>query len=267
MSTLSAPALDVLKLAVADHRTIRLPIITDRNVFAQIQLALTRLAGGGSWDRRELAYVYQQDPRPDLERLTGTTVIPTPCPTRDKEMSYWPTPTPLAQLLAKGLDIPEGGKVLEPSAGDGQLVRAIRDAYPFAHIDAVEPNDGRRIALQASGGSGLHVFSWTFEEYAQKLAEGEQVLFDAVVMNPPFTLPGHRYAWAEHLVLAWDLLRPGGQLRAIVPASLDYGRQRPIAAARALLTAAGAVWGPAPAGAFLGAGTGVHTLIVEATKP
>src|SRR6185503_19963603 len=136
---------------------------------------------------------------------------------------------------------------------------------------AVEPNEGRRMALRLSGGSGLQVWAATFEEYAQKVrAESDNtpcdVLFDAVVMNPPFALPGRRYAWAEHMVLAWGLLRDGGQLRAIVPASLEYGRQRPIAAARALIGDAGGSWRKAPDGAFHAAGTGVHTLIVEATR-
>lgn len=267
MITMSEQALQALRMAVADHNTVRIPIITDRKVWVEIDRALSRIAGGSRWDRRAQAHVYNQDPRAALEQLTGNAVIPPPCVTRDKELSYWATPTPLAQLLIDDLDLPEGGRVLEPSAGDGQLVRALQDAYPLVHIDAVEPDNGRRIVLRTSGGAGLHVWDSTFEDYVEAWrVVKDPVLFDAVVMNPPFTLPSRRYAWAEHLALAWDLLRPGGQLRAIVPASLGFGRQRPIAAARALIGAAGGSFRPAPDAAFRGSGTDISTMIVEAVK-
>lgn len=262
---LSAAALDALQLAVADYRSVRLPIITDRKVYVEVDRALSRLAGGGRWNTRERAHLYDRDPRPDLQTLTGTAVLPPPCPTRDKELSYWATPPPLAATLIDGLDLQPGARVLEPSAGDGALVRALHEAHPHVHITAIEPDQGRRTVLCCTGPTGLHVWDGTLEDYAA-FAGPAGIRFDAVVMNPPFTLPDRRYAWAEHLTLAWDRLLPGGRLRAIVPASLEYGRQRPIAAARALLTDAGGTWREAPNGAFQASGTGVHTLIVDATK-
>lgn len=266
MTMLSAEALEALRGAVADHRSIRCPIITDRKVYAQVDRALSRLAGGGRWDRKERAHVYDQDPRPGLETLTGTAVIPPPCPTRDKELSYWATPPALAAELIAGLGLEQGSFVLEPSAGDGALVRAVHKAYHDVLVTAVEPDQARRTVLRMCGTEWwLHLWKGTFEDYAA-VASSDGARFDAVVMNPPFTLPGRRYAWAEHLTLAWDLLAPGGQLRAIVPASLEFGRQRPIAAARALIGAAGGTFRPSPAGAFNTSGTNVHTLIVEATR-
>lgn len=262
---LTEEALAMLRLATADHNTVRVPVITDRRVFAQVGRTLERLAGGGRWDRKVLAYVYQRDPREDLERVTGSRVIPTPCATRDKELSYWATPPALARELVDGLPLGPGHRVLEPSAGDGALVRAVRERYPDARVTAVEPDWGRWMVLcHQFGEYPTDVIVWptsTFEDYVVAAAG---VQFDAVVMNPPFTLPGRRYAWAEHLMMAWDLLAPGGQLRAIVPASLEYGRQRLIAAARDMIEASGS-WRKAPDGAFRASGTGVHVLIVEAT--
>jgi len=264
---LSPEALGALRYAVADHNSIKVPIITDRKVYIEVDRALSRLAGGGHWDRKARAHIYQQDPRPGLEALTQSKVIPPPCATRDKELSYWQTPPALAAELVAGLDLPPGSRVLEPSAGDGALVRAIQSAYPDVHITAVEPDSGRRTVLRMTGAVGLRVWDCTLEEYALAwMADETPEPFDVVVMNPPFTLPDHRYAWAEHLTLAWDLLLPGGQLRAIVPNSLEYGRQRPIAAARNLITQAGGTWRKTGPGAFQPSGTGVATLIVEATR-
>lgn len=265
MTSLSAEALGALRYAVADHQSIKLPIITDRKVYAQVDRALSGIAGGGRWDRKSRAHVYSRDPRPDLAALTGLAVIPPPSPNRDKELSYWATPPALAKELVDGLGLQSGMRVLEPSAGDGALVRALRSAYPQVHVTAVEPDSARRTVLRMNGTEGLHVWNGTFEDYVE-FAEPAGILFDAVIMNPPFTLPGRRYAWAEHFALAWNRLVPGGQLRAVVPASLEYGRQRLIVTARALLTEVGGTWSSSPDGAFRSSGTNVHALIVEATR-
>ncbi|MGH7743399.1 MAG: methyltransferase [Candidatus Dormibacteria bacterium] len=265
MTELTEEALGFLRMATADHNTVRVPIITDRKVWIQVGRTLERLAGGGRWDRKAQAYVYQRDPREDLERVTGSRVIPPPCATRDKELSYWATPPALAKELVAGLPLDPGHCVLEPSAGDGALVRAVREQHPQARVTAVEPDPARWTVLSAQFAlsDGIVWPATTFEEYA---ADAAGVRFDAVVMNPPFTLRGRRYAWAEHLVLAWGLLRPGGYLRAIVPSSVGYGRQRHIALARSVIEYAGGSWRAAGDGAFRGSGTGVHALIVEAAK-
>jgi phospholipid N-methyltransferase len=263
--TLTPAARDVLQGAVADHNTIRTPIITDRATYTEVHQVLGRLAGGGHWDTRERAFVYHRDPRQDLQTLTGTVVVPPPSAYRDKEMSYWPTPPALAADLVADLDLQPGSRVLEPSAGDGALVRAVRDAYLSVHITAVEPDLGRRTYLRRTGPVGMHVWDGTLEDYAA-FAGPAGIRFDAVVMNPPFTLPGQRYAWAQHLTLAWDRLLPGGLLRAIVPPSLEFGRQRPVAAVRDLVTDVGGSWRKTGPGAFRMSGTDVHTLIVTATK-
>lgn len=267
MSALSPAAVEVLRGAVADARTIRLPVMLDRRTYMEVDRALSRIAGGGRWDRRAGAHVFSRDPRPDLERLTGAPALPPPLASRDKALSYWATPAALAALLVDGLGPqPDGAVVLEPSAGCGSLVRAVRAAWPGAHIDAVEvdPTRAKLLERHLDDDPAATVFPGSFEQHAGLI--GGAPAYDLVAMNPPFTLPGDRYAWAAHVELAWSLLKRGGQLRAIVPASLGFSRVRRIAAVRDLIRAAGGTWTPAPAGSFRPAGTDVHTLIVEATR-
>jgi hypothetical protein len=260
---LTAEALAVLAGAVADYRTVRVPVVTNRRVYVEVDEVLSRLAGGGRWDSSERAHVYHRDPRPDLERLTGERVMPPPSAVLDKELSYWATPPALAAQVAEVVaGLPAGARVLEPSAGDGALARAILTANPGVCLVCVEVDPGRQRVLERAG---FNVHRCPFETYASEDYHAPRCA--AVVMNPPFTAPGDRYAWTLHLELAWSLLAPGGHLRAIVPASLGYGRQRRIAAVRGLINDNGGSWSDAPDEAFKASGTSVRTLIVEATKP
>ncbi len=67
---------------------------------------------------------------------------------------YFVTPPELAQWVlhhCTDLDVlPAGARVLEPSAGDGAFVRAVRQINPDVQITAVEPNAERAAKL------GLH---------------------------------------------------------------------------------------------------------------
>jgi hypothetical protein len=264
-SGLSPEALAVLSGAAADHRAVWLAAFpSSREVLVEIEQAMARI--GGRWDTRDRAYLFARDPREQLEKLTGVPALPPPSPARDRELSYWPTPPALAAEVAEVVrDLPAGARVLEPSAGDGALVRAISAARPDVHLTCVEVDSFRAKTLSRAYGGPCPdaIYCQPFEEYA---AERTPAPFHAVVMNPPFTLPGDRLAWVTHLELAWSLLAEGGELRAIVPASLEFGQQKRITAIRELILAAGGSWRPAPEGAFRMAGTDVRTLIVEATR-
>lgn len=134
---------------------------------------------------------------------------------------YVPTPAALAAELVSmyGEVRSTPGRrlrVLEPSAGVGRFVRAIRAQLgaEWCEITAVEP-DARR-ARQIPADDAVSVVVDTFEAYARGAADR----FDVIVMNPPFVIPGRPTMWVKHLRLAWELLAPGGRLVAILPASV-----------------------------------------------
>lgn len=133
------------------------------------------------------------------------------------EAGYVPTPPYLAELLCgwpwHTLGDPGRPQVLEPSAGQGVLVEAILDKDPDAQVVAVEPDPGRAAAIGRHDGQ-VQVHTTTFEAYTQTAAGP---LFDAVVANPPWSAPEHPRLWVEHILLAWQLLAPGGRLAAIIP--------------------------------------------------
>jgi len=190
--------------------------------------------------------------------------------TPDPALSFWPTPYDVADdlvylLLQPWHHLGEGVRVLEPSAGEGHLARAIRHHLPRAHITAVEPSHTRAESLRRLAatppphrfppGHNLPSAYWprprpvvdevvesTLENYLANVAltafTGEWQPYHLVVMNPPFTLKGRPEAWAEHVLAIYHdpyLLTPGGVLGAVVPHVVKGGQSKKVRAIRELL--------------------------------
>lgn len=196
--------------------------------------------------------------------------------TPDPAMSFWPTPAEVADDLMHWLLEPwhgqgEGVRVLEPSAGEGHLIHAIRRHLPHAHLTAVEPSAVRADSLRAL--HGVDVVASTLEHYlttvtAQALA-GEWRPFDLVVMNPPFTLAGRPETWAEHIKALFNdpyLLAPGGAIGAVVPRILMTGKSKLVRTVRGLVADCGGVEECAR-GAFASVEAQVSTSLMWIQKP
>ena len=161
-----------------------------------------------------------------------------------------------------------GARVLEPSAGDGALVAAVLRSNPQVAVTAVEPHLVRAQACAdrtAEGGADVTVHVGTFEQYAASAAR-TGVIFDAVVMNPPFAVAGQADIWLDHLRAAWHLLRPGGRLVAVVPAGFAFRSSGIHADARAFVEHYG-THHLLPDGAFAETGAQVAARVVRMTKP
>ncbi|WP_258555741.1 LPD38 domain-containing protein [Aeromonas sp. ARM81] len=123
---------------------------------------------------------------------------------RNAFIDFFPTPESHAADLVALAGIEPGMTVLEPSAGHGMLAEAARAAG--AKVDAVELAGDLREILQAKG-FGLVGSDFMATTPAQS--------YDAVVMNPPFSGDMD----VDHVRHAYDHLKPGGRLVAIVSAT------------------------------------------------
>ncbi|WP_421323190.1 LPD38 domain-containing protein [Aeromonas veronii] len=123
---------------------------------------------------------------------------------RNAFIDFFPTPESHAADLVALAGIEPGMTVLEPSAGHGMLAEAARAAG--AKVDAVELAVDLREILQAKG-FGLVGGDFIDTTPAQS--------YDAVVMNPPFSNDMD----IDHVRHAYDHLKPGGRLVAIVSAT------------------------------------------------
>ena len=169
---------------------------------------------------------------------------------------YFPTPKALVDELVMEAEIHNGQRVLEPSAGKGSIADAIRDEAPGATVEVVEPVGDLRTILQAKG---YDVVGYDFLEYNP----GE--IYDRVVMNPPF----EDYQDVTHVLHAYDLLKPGGRLVAIMGEGPFFRSDKKGAAWRAWLEEHGGTSRKNEAGAFQSSDrpTGVATRTVVVDKP
>lgn len=176
---------------------------------------------------------------------------------------FFPTPRTLAAQVAQLANIMPGHSVLEPSAGLGDLADAVKTAEPNANVFCIEIRPSLREILRLKGhtviGSDFMADDWFLDpEY-----KGPRVgSFDRVVMNPPF----ENGQDGEHVQRAYNVLKPGGHLVAIMSTGPFFRTDRKAQTFQAFINEHGYDQLPVPAGAFQGAEafrtTGVQCCIV-----
>jgi hypothetical protein len=115
---------------------------------------------------------------------------------------FFPTPRAIIRRMLAAAAIEPTHRVLEPSAGKGDILDAIRREHPDVDLSAVERNLTLQGVLTAKGyGDIVH-----YEDFLE-----HQGVYDRVCMNPPF----EQSADVEHIRKAYDLLAPGGRVVAI----------------------------------------------------
>jgi len=201
---------------------VRITERLDPVLWQAVATVLARM--GGRYQTSRSAFGFGFDPRPAVRELIASGK----CRTVAQTEGFVATSGDLAEELTtrpySDLErMPRGSRVLEPSAGYGAIAAAVLEANDEIEVVAVEPNTDRAAMLHALG-ERVKVVAATFEEYAAGRGNGE--LFDAVVMNPPFAVPGKPTLWIDHVMLAWNMLEPGGRLVAVVPNGLTFRGDR-----------------------------------------
>jgi len=175
---------------------------------------------------------------------------------------YFPTQTPVIEIMLRRARIENGMKVLEPEAGSGYIADAIRTAYPGAWIHTIEINPRLRDLLVLKGYQVLGD-DFLSDEWPERFSWIDQSrgLFDRIVMNPPF----ERQQDLEHIRHAYKFLATGGILVSVLSPSFEFRSDRKSTEFRDWLQEVNATWENLPDGAFKASGTGVSTrlLVVE----
>lgn len=180
------------------HMAVRPPMSDEE--YDAIKYRIERI--GGHWRERFGGFLFTENPLPHLqERTTWEPIVQNEYEQWKISRQFYPTPAHLAEKVCALAEIQEDSVVLEPSAGHGALLDPIKKC---GSIIAVEIDGENASVLKEKG---YDTYNMPFEEAVTKLPK-----VDRVVMNPPFS--GQRDI--KHIMMAYDLLKPGGILVGIM---------------------------------------------------
>ncbi len=163
---------------------------------------------------------------------------------------FFPTPKPIVEQMLDIADIQEGDKVLEPSAGKGDIADAIKEQTD--NLDVIELAGDPRKILEAKEHNIVG------DDFLQQ--EGS---YDKIIMNPPF----EKFQDIDHVRHAYDLLNDGGRVVAIMGAGVNNSRSK-AKEFRQWVEDLGGTIEPLPEGSFKSSfrPTGVNTVLVTVDK-
>lgn len=243
-------AVEILRRSTITATTVILPPgQLDRKLYEQFDKALR--AAGGKWDRRQRLHEFTEDPRQAL----GLTLVTGEAVNQRQLKQAFYTPDPVAVRLVARLNLQPGHRILEPSCGDGSLIRAVLKAQP--RVSKIVGIDTDAKALdKVEKDPRIHLKCCDFLTVAPKAD------YDCIPMNPPFT----RGSDAEHVVHAVKFLRSGGRLAAITSCGWETGKSKKAQALRAMLDQYDWKTEKIAPGAFKSSGTSIGTVLLTIVK-
>ncbi len=141
------------------------------------------------------------------------------------DLQQFSTPPAEALLIVSAAGICAGMAVLEPSAGTGNIAVLARLTGTIVDTNEIDPRRRNLLEMQ-----GFTPTAFDAERLNNLLPPNK--LYDAIVMNPPFSatggrVHGHNTAFgARHVEQALLRLKPGGRLVAIVGRGMALDRPK-----------------------------------------
>lgn len=222
----------------------------DRKLYLDVKKWLDGIGGG--WSRKHKGFHFPDGlPEDLLSQLQAGERV-----NLKQEYQFFPTPDAVLDIIEEHIwdYVSPFAKILEPSAGDGQIVRL----------------------LQRLGAGAVDVFEIQ-ERLHDKLPEAARVLgtdfmqsthydppqYDLVVANPPFT----RGQDMEHVQMMLRHTKRGGRVVSVMSPHFTFAENSNAKYFRQVLSAV-RYWEKIelPKGSFSSSGTGVDTVLVIIDK-
>jgi len=241
--------IEIISRSVIDEEGLTLPgEMLERKQYEDVD-AFLKLAGA-KWHKGKKRHLFKSEAaREKIKSLLTTGEL-----LNEKKLyQAFYTPESIATELARLADIASGMSCLEPSAGAGAIALAAQAAG--AVVTCCELNPDAVKALETHG------FTPITSDFLA-LSPPDYPAFDRVLMNPPFT----ENQDIKHVLHAFQFLKPGGKLYAIMSPGFTTGDNKTRSNFRAFLADHGRIVQDLPEGTFKESGTNVRTVIVEVTR-
>lgn len=184
----------------------------DKHTLAEARAVIESIGGiPDSTTKHSTFWRFDYEPADVLAEIVTSGCVPD-----TSSHQFYPTPENVAAAAVELAEIGPDHVCLEPQAGHGDLAQHM----PKERTRCVEIAPLRCSVLKARG---FNVEQGDFIEWATGAPQ-----FDRIVCNPPFS----EGRWKHHTETAAKLVRPGGRLVAILPASARNGFTLPGMACR-----------------------------------
>ncbi|MCR4826221.1 MAG: methyltransferase [Bacteroidales bacterium] len=204
--------------------------------------------GGGKWNTQKQGFTFDFD----AGRVCGILMQGKRC-NLAQEFQYFATPDTVAdRVCAKFSSLSSDMTILEPSAGRGSLVRAIRRRCPDAMVDCYELMPENKEFLIKE--EGVVLKGDNFEECKDS--------YQRIIANPPF----NKNQDIKHVLRMYDLLEPGGEMSVVMSRHWQIAHEKTCTDFRTWLASVDAVVEDIDEGEFKESGTSIATALVYIKK-
>jgi type I restriction-modification system DNA methylase subunit len=200
---------------------------------------------GGKWNRKHQGFLFPLDPTELLGKVAEGKVV-----NEKKTYQFFGTPDELADRMVELLQPQDSDGILEPSAGNGALVKALNRYLPGKLVQCYELMPVNRIQLEQ-----IPTVILLGEDFLKSSLEFK---YDRIIANPPFS----KNQDIEHIKRMYDLLRPGGRLVTIASTHWTFANGKKETAFREWLEQVNASIEELPRDTFKESGTTVGATLI-----
>lgn len=239
---------EILKDCKIEGNVVKLPDIElDRKTYIEVTNKLNLI--GGKWKGGKIGgFVFDEDPTELLDQISNGE-------SRNikKEFQFFGTPDKLADRLVELAEIEPGHTILEPSAGQGAIVKAIQRRIPGIKVNAFE--------LMPLNQTFLNKFDNLSLLGTDFLTECN-TSYNRIIANPPF----NKNQDIDHILKMYSCLNDGGRLVTVASKHWQHAGNKKETTFRKWLEDINANILEVPAGEFKESGTTVATCIIVINK-
>lgn len=199
---------EVLQNCTVEGTVIKLPNTQlDRKLYQEVAKSLELI--GGKWKGGKVfGFVFLTDPTDLLEEIANGEKR-----NLKKEFQFFATPDKLADELVYLADLKQHDTILEPSAGQGSIIKAINNVCDVVP-DCFELMDVNKVILKKS--------EFSFNLIGDDFFNNKGKTYSKIIANPPFT----KNQDIDHLKEMYECLSRGGRLVCITSESWVNGSQK-----------------------------------------
>ena len=243
--------IEILEQGTIEGNIFKLPSIQlERKLYEKVSKAIAGV--NGKWNKKQGGFVFEHDEVEHfIERLKSGEKI-----NLKKDFQMFFTPENVADYVVSnylyGYTKSEISKmdILEPSAGQGSLIKSFRKEYPNAKFFAVEMEDSNRAILSKME----NVILSPIKDF---LSVPEHFKFDLIIANPPFS----KNQDIDHIMKMYRMLKRDGVLLSFSSNHWEIGQEPKCVAFKKFLDAAEAEIYKIPKGQFKESGTMIGTTL------